>query len=166
MTFAELADRFIKECLKPAVYVHGRKVEGVRSVIPAKIAVEALKAHFGKKKIRSITHGDIKAFKSLRLKTPTKQDLARHKRALKTDPKAELQVTRTIAAVNRELAKMKRIFNWAVRHDFLLKSPFQSGEPLISNADEVHRQRVLSRAEEAKLLAAIDAEPGGECSIH
>lgn len=28
MTFAELADRFIAECLKPAIYVHGRKVEG------------------------------------------------------------------------------------------------------------------------------------------
>jgi integrase len=162
MTFGELADRFIHECLKPAVYVHGRKIEGVRSVIPAKVAVEALKTHFGKKKVRSITHGDIKAFKFLRLKTPTKQDLARHERALKTDPKAELQVTRTIAAVNRELAKMKRIFNWAIRHGFLLQSPFQSGEPLISSADEVHRQRILSREEEARLLAAIDAEPRRE----
>jgi integrase len=162
MTFGELADCFIQECLKPAVYVQGRKVEGVRSVIPARVTVKALKAHFGKKMIRSITHGDIKAFKSLRLKTPTKQDLARHERALKKDPKAELQVTRTIAAVNRELAKMKRIFNWAVRHNFLLKSPFQSGEPLISSADEIHRQRVLSREEEARLLAAIGAEPRRE----
>jgi integrase len=162
MTFDELADRFIQECLKPAVYVHGRKIEGVRSVIPAKIAVEALKAHFGKKRVRSITHGDIKAFKSLRLKTPTKQDLARHNRALETDITAEIQVTRTIAAVNRELAKMKRIFNWAIRQGFLLQSPFQSGEPLVSSADEVHRQRILSREEESRLLAAIDAEPRRE----
>ena len=88
MTFDELADRFIHECLKPAVYVHGRKVEGVRSVIPAKVAVHALKAHFGRKKVRSITHGDIKAYKVLRLKTPTMHDRARHKRALKTDPNA------------------------------------------------------------------------------
>jgi integrase len=159
MIFSELADRFIQECLKPAVYVQGRKVEGVRSVIPARVAVEALKAHFGKKNVRGITHGDIKAFKSLRLKTPTKQDLARYERALRTDPKAGLQVTRTIAAVNRELAKMKRIFNWAIQHGFLLKSPFQSGEPLVSSADEVHRQRIISREEESRLLAAVDAEP-------
>jgi integrase len=162
MVFGELADRFIQECLKPAVYIQGRKVEGVRSVIPARVTVEVLKAHFGKKKIRNITHADIKAFKSLRLKTPTKQDLARHKRALETDQKAELEVTRTIAAVNRELAKMKRIFNWAIRHRFILSSPFQSGESLVSSADEVHRQRVLSREEEARLLAAVDAEPRRE----
>jgi integrase len=159
MIFDELADRFIQECLQPAVYVQGRKVEGVRSVIPAKVAVNALKAHFGNKKIRSITHSDIKAFKALRLKTPTMHDHARHKRALKTDTKAQLQVTRTIAAVNRELDKMKRIFNWAIRKDWLLKSPFQSGEPIVSHADEVHRERVLSREEEARLLAAIDTEP-------
>lgn len=159
MNFAELADRFIAECLKPAVYVHGRKVEGVRSVIPARVAVEALKAYFGGKKVRAITHGDIKAYKALRLKTPTMHDRARHKRALKADPKAQLQVTRTIAAVNRELDKLKRIFNWAMRQGWLLKSPFQSGEPLISHADEVHRERVLSRDEESRLLAAIEAEP-------
>lgn len=159
MTFADLADRFIQECLKPAVYVQGRKVEGVRSVIPARVAVEALKAHFGKQKVRSITHGDIRAFKTLRLKTPTMHDRARHKRALKADPNAQLQVTRTIAAVNRELDKMKRIFNWAIRQGWLLKSPFQSGEPLVSHADEVYRERVLSREEEVRLLAAIDAEP-------
>lgn len=162
MTFDTLADRFIKEFLKPAVYVQGRKVEGVRSVIPARVAVESLKAHFGKTKIRSITHGDIKTYKALRLKTPTKQDYARHKRALKNDPDARLYVTRTIAAVNRELAKMRRIFNWATRQGWLLKSPFQCGEPLVSHADELHRERVLSREEETLLLAAIEAEPRRE----
>lgn len=162
MTFAELADFFTQECLKPAVYVQGRKIEGVRSVIPARVAVNALKAHFGKKKIRAITHGDIKAFKSLRLRTPTMHDRARHKRALKADPNAQLQVTRTIAAVNRELDKMKRLFNWAIRQGWLLKSPFQSGEPLVSHADELHRERVLSREEETRLLAAIEAEPKRE----
>jgi len=162
MTFDELADRFIETCLKPAVYVQGRKVEGVRSVIPAKAAIYALKVHFGNRKIRSITHGDIRTYKALRLKTPTMHDLARHKKALKKDSKAQLQVTRTIAAVNRELDKMKRIFNWAIRQSFLLKSPFQSGEPLVSHADEVHRERVLSREEETRLLAAIDVEPKRE----
>ena len=162
MTFAMLADRFIKEFLKPAVYVQGRKVEGVRSVIPAKVAVNALKAHFESWKIRSITHGDIKAYKAQRLKTPTPQDLARHKRALKKEPTAKLQTTRTIAAVNREIAKMRRIFNWAVRQGWCLKSPFQAGESLVSHADEIHRERILSREEETRLFAAIDAEPKRE----
>jgi integrase len=162
MTFGELADRFVQECLKPAVYVQGRKVEGVRSVIPARVAVDALKSHFGKQKVRSITHGDIRAYKALRLKTPTMHDRARHKRALMADSNAQLQVTRTIAAVNRELDKMKRIYNWGTRQGWILKSPFQSGEPLVSHADEVHRERVLSREEETRLLAAIEVEPKRE----
>jgi integrase len=159
MTFDELAGRFIQSCLKPAVYVNGRKVEGVRSVIPARLAVEALRAHFGVKKIRNITHADIRAYKSLRLRTPTKQDIARHKRELVKNPKAEIHVTRTIAAVNREVEKLRRMLRWAVGQEWLLKTPFQIGEPLASRADERARERILNRKEEARLLAAIDAEP-------
>lgn len=142
MTFDELADYFEQNYLKPAVYVDGRKVAGVRSVIPAKIAVQALRAYFGRKKVRSITYGDIRAFKEQRLQTKTM-----HGRQ------------RSIAAVNRELDKLRRIFNIAIQQGWLDKSPFHKGGSLISLADEKHRDRVLSRDEETRLLAAIDAEP-------
>jgi hypothetical protein len=39
MTFEELAVHFEQHYLKPAVYVDGRKVAGVRSLIPARVAL-------------------------------------------------------------------------------------------------------------------------------
>jgi hypothetical protein len=41
MTFLDLATYFEKEYLKPAEYVDGRKVAGVRSIVPAKANVKA-----------------------------------------------------------------------------------------------------------------------------
>src|SRR6266545_7057968 len=43
MTFFELATYFEKQYLKPAEYVDRRKVAGVRSIVPAKANVKALK---------------------------------------------------------------------------------------------------------------------------
>jgi integrase len=54
------------------------------------------------------------------------------------------------------------MFNLAVQQGWLAESPFKRGGTLISNADEVHRERVLSREEERRLLAAIVAEPRRE----
>jgi integrase len=142
MTFDELADFFETNYLKPAVYVNGRKVAGVRSVIPAKVAVQALRSYFGKKKVRSITHSDVCAYKSLRLQTPTMYNRQR-----------------SIATVNRELDKLRRIFNIAIQRGWLIKSPFHGGDSLISLADEKHRDRILTREEEFRLLAAVEAEP-------
>ncbi len=142
MTFDELADYFEQHYLKPAIYVDGRKVAGVRSLIPARAALQALREHFGRKRLRSITYGDIRAYKALRLQTKTMHDKQR-----------------SIASVNRELDKLRRMLNIAVQQGWLLKNPFKAGEPLISQADERQRERVLSRDEEIRLFAAIDAEP-------
>ena len=142
MTFEDLAAYFEKNHLQPAQYVDGRKVSGVRSLIPALAAVNALRAYFGARRLRSITFGDLDAYRAARLKTPTKHGKQR-----------------AIASVNRELSKARRMFNIAVQQGWLAVSPFKRGGTLISNADEVHRERVLSRAEETRLLAAIEAEP-------
>jgi hypothetical protein len=72
MTFLDLATYFEKQYLKPAEYVDGRKVAGVRSISPAMAAVKALKEHFGKRQLRGITHSDIRAFRAERLAKPTK----------------------------------------------------------------------------------------------
>jgi integrase len=157
MTFAELADYYTTNYLHPAVYVGERKVSGVRWRGEALAEVKPLISHFGKRKLRSITYGDIRAYKQQRLQTPTRSDLARHQHALRTNPKAELQTTRSIAAVNKELGKLRRMLNIAVREQWLPRNPFNNGESLISV--ETHRERVLSREEEARLLAAVDAEP-------
>ena len=139
MTFLDLATYFEKEYLKPAEYVDGRKVAGVRSIVPAKANVKALKDHFGMRLLRGITHSDIREFRMIRLVTKTK---------------AKKQ--RSIAAVNRELEKMRRLLNIAEREGWILRNPMRSGDPLISMADERKRERIVTREEELRLLAACE----------
>lgn len=154
MTFAELAEYFEKHYLKPAEYVDGRKIEGVRSLKPAKHVVGVLKKHFGKRRLGSITYGDIRSYRASRLKEPTRTDVANHKRELKKNSQAELSSTRSIAAVNRELSKLRRMLNIALREGWIRQNPFAAGEPLISLADERKRERILTREEERRLLDA------------
>jgi integrase len=139
MTFLDLATYFEKQYLKPAEYVEGRKVAGVRSISPAMAAVKALKDHFGMRQLRGITHSDIREFRAERLATKTKAGKQR-----------------TVAAVNRELEKLRRLLNIAEREGWILRNPMRSGDPLISVADERKRERILTREEEQRLLAACE----------
>lgn len=136
VTFAELVAHFEKHYLKPAEYVDGRKISGVRSLAPAQSAVNVLKARFGDRRLRSISFHDLRAFKQARLTEPT-----RHGKQ------------RKIATVNRELSKLRRMLNIAQREGWIAQNPFTNGECLISSADEVERQRILTREEEDRLLA-------------
>jgi integrase len=154
MTFADLASYFEKHYLKPAEYVDNRKVEGMRSIGPARAAVNALKAYFGKRRLQSIRYSDIRAYRAARLKEPTRGDVARHSREVKRNAKAQVKVTRTIATVNRELSKLRRMFNIAQREGWIRTNPFATGESLISLADERKRERILTREEERRLLEA------------
>lgn len=158
MTFADLVKHFETHYLKEAEYVEGRKIEGVRSLKPAQAAVNALKHYFGKRRLQSLSYGDIRSYRAARLKEPTRGDLARHKRALEHDRKAELEVTRTIATVNRELSKLRRMLNIAQREGWIKQNPFAAGESLISLADERKRERILTRDEERRLLDACTVQ--------
>lgn len=140
MTFAELADHYISNYLHEAVYVGERKVSGVRWRYKELAQVSPLIAYFGRRKIRSLTYGDLRAYKTARLNTPTSQNKQRG-----------------LPSVHRELSKLRRILNIAVREQWVSRSPFNNGESLISV--ETHRERVLTRDEDARLLAAIEAEP-------
>jgi integrase len=140
MTLADLAAHYITNYLHEAVYVGDKKVSGVRGVGPSVYAVTPLIAYFGGKKLKSITYGDLRTYRQHRFDTPTK-----HGRQ------------RSIAAVNKELSKLKRMLNIAVREQWLSRNPFDNGESLIIG--EVHRDRILSMEEEARLLAAIESKP-------
>jgi integrase len=139
MTFLDLATYFEKQYLKPAEYVDGRKVAGVRSISPAMAAVKALKEHFGKRQLRGITHSDIRDFRAERLAARTKAGKQR-----------------SVAAVNREPEKLRRLLNIAEREGWILRNPMLSGDPLISVADERKRERILTRDEELRLLSACE----------
>jgi integrase len=166
-TFAELADYYEKHYLKPAEYVEGRKVAGLRSLTSPKGQLQTARGYFGRRPLRSITYADIADFRSERLKTPTRGDLARYDEALKQYEKApkprhkveppELRVTRSIATANRDLALLRRMLNVAKREGWIISNPFNMGESLISVADEKKRERILTRPEESSLLGACNA---------
>jgi site-specific recombinase XerC len=138
-TFAELCDYFDKHYVKAAEYVDGCKVAGVRSLGTAKGQLKVLREYFGSSRLRSITHGDVRQFRAVRL-------------AQKTRTKTQ----RTIASVNRELSMLRRMLNVAQREGWVLRNPFAAGDSLISLADENKRERILTREEEVKLLAACE----------
>jgi integrase len=138
-TFAELCDYFEKHYVKAAEYVDGRKVAGVRSLGTAKGQLNVLRDYFGSCRLRSITHADVRQFREARLAQQTRT-----------------KTQRTIASVNRELSMLRRMLNVAQREGWILRGPFAAGDSLISMADENKRERILTREEEIKLLAACD----------
>jgi integrase len=139
MTFQQLAGFYKEHHLKPAEYVGGRKVSGHRSLHTAKYALPVFKEHFGKKRLRSITYGDLVRFRKERLNTPTI-----HKKA------------RSVSTVNRELEILRNMFNVAYREGWILRNPFTSGPPLILKSHENMRERILTLEEEERLLAACE----------
>ena len=137
LTFLDLADHYKKHHAVPAKYANGRKIEGLRSLANVKSILETLKGYFGKKRLRSITYGDIKRFKHDRLNTPTIHDKPR-----------------SVTSVHRDLAVLRNMLNVAYREGWILKNPFNAGPPLIHAAFEKKRERVISPQEEKRLLAA------------
>lgn len=164
MTFRQLAEVYEKVKLQPAEYKGDRKISGRRSYKAPQGYLKTLVQHFGAKRVKSISHADIEKFRLERLKTPI---LIKGKPTPKTanegGGKAERESSksaslqkkeRTIASVNRELEVMRAVMRFAVRSGWIIKSPFETGDTLISKADEVQRERVLSREEETRLLLA------------
>ncbi|HEV3470064.1 MAG TPA: site-specific integrase [Pyrinomonadaceae bacterium] len=137
VTFAQLAQTYREKKLVPAKIIEGRKVAGVKSIKPALCALEALINGFGKQRIKTITHSDIETYKLKRLDTPSKRG-----------------GQRSIASVNRELEMLRAMFRFALRQGWLMRNPFSMGDSLISKADEVRRERILSPDEERRLLDA------------
>lgn len=96
-----------------------------------------LRVYFGRHKLRVITHGDLKKFKSDRLKTKTVRG-----------------THRSITTVNRELEVMRRMLNIASRNGWIRQNPLDAGDTLIAPGDERKRERILTREEEVRLIAA------------
>jgi integrase len=134
--FSQLAQEYKRKKLIPAKYVGDRKVAGLKSHRTPLWILQTLTGHFGHRRIKSITHSDIEHYKLMRLDTPTNRG------------------QRQIAGVNRELEVLRAMFRFAIREGWLIRSPFEMGEPLVSKADEVRRERILSFEEEQRLLEA------------
>lgn len=137
MTFRQLAEVYSQRKLVPAEYQGETKVRGLRSYKQLLGHVKTLVEHFGGTRIQRITYSDLEDFRATRLQSTTKTG-----------------TTRSAAGVNRELSLMRVMLNFAKRQGWILKNPFDAGDPVIKPADEVKRERVLSFEEEDRLLLA------------
>jgi integrase len=161
MTFADLCKYYEPIYLIEAQYVDGRKVAGRRSLDTARQQFEQLRDYFGTTPLRSISYGSLLKLKSELLKAKTKR------KGDDGEPRR-----RSIATVNRYLQLLRQVLNVAVREGWLQRNPFNAGAPLITISDERKRKRVLSRAEESRLLAAcgerltIYKRRGKELTMH
>jgi integrase len=63
---------------------------------------------------------------------------------------------RSVATVNRYLAELRYITNWALSRRDITRSPFHKFGVRISTRDEVQRDRRVSEEEEARLLQACE----------
>ena len=137
LRFRDLAHIYEETKLIPPQYHGGRKIAGLSSWKTQRGTLKVLVGSFGNKTLKSITHADIERYKMKRLKTRTVRDNER-----------------TIASVNREMELMRALMRYAFRQGWIARSPFETGSPLISKADEIQRERTLTHEEEARLLAA------------
>jgi len=138
-TFADLCTYYEHRHLIEAEYHEGRKVAGLRAARSQRYLLVPLKVYFGRKRLRSLTYDDLRAFRLTRLKCPTRDGR-----------------TRSIASVNREMALLRRMLNVAQAEGWIIRNPFKAGESLISIADEKQRERILTPEEESRLLAACN----------
>ena len=139
-TFADLANWFESNDVIPAQYSGGRKIAGRRAVEDVRLILKFQREYFSTRDLRSISWADLDKYRRDRLVTPTRQGRER-----------------SIAAVNRELAVLRKMFGIAAREGWILSNPFLTGKGLIDTASERKRDRVLSADEERQLLAGCKA---------
>ncbi len=146
MTFADLAKhcKEVKYCA--AQYDEaGNKLVGVRDTTVYEAHFKHLKDFFGKMKLRNIKVAHLRGYRTLRLATKTKSD--KHL---------------NLATVNREMSTLRAALNEAVICEWLIVNPFNKaprGE-LISVADELQRETILTPAEEIRFWPPVRGRTG------
>lgn len=135
-SFQQLADWYETTHAIEPVYKEGHKVAGLRGRRTVLYRLRLLREYFGARNIRTITYGQIEAYKLHRLGQTTPR-----------------QTPLKLASVHRELCLLRLLLNLATREGWLKRNPFQGGNSLIVKAHERGRSRVLSLDEESRLLA-------------
>ncbi len=136
LIFRDFAERFQKTRLVSATYSNGVKISGRRSLASPKADLRVLLEFFGRMRLRSIKPTDLEQYKTHRLNGFTKRG-----------------TQRKLATVNRELALLRTMLNFAVQNDWLIQNPFNKVKGIISLSAKMERNRVLSFDEERRLLA-------------
>jgi len=114
-TFDQLANFYQKTYLIEPIYVDGAKVAGLRDWKGQRGLLTILRGYFGKRLLRSIKYSHIEAFKRETLAQPTRSG-----------------GQKSLARVHRILALLRSMMIVAEREDWIEKSPFTRGKPLIN----------------------------------
>lgn len=149
MTFADLAAICEKNFYQPAVIVEGRKIAGVRSYDTAQNQIATLTKFFGKRLIKSIATESLTDYKLWRLKNGSLNP------TVNKDGKKKIPVK--LSTINRELSTMRRMMRYAFGKGWILKDIFFNAK-VIEMSAEIERTRLLTYAEEVRLIASCQGE--------
>ena len=144
VTFQQLVKHAKDTHYVPAVYdEHGSKVKGVRGVTQAHHQLDKLVQFFGDKDIRKINFELLLEYKVARI----------------TGTKGLSKVS--LATVDRELSKARKLFNIALDKEWVLKTPFtkEASKELIQEAAETPSPaliRELTDEEAQRVMKALD----------
>lgn len=153
MTFAGLAERYRKAKVVDAIYDGDIKVAGMIAKRSADDEVKTLLQYWGAVLVQKITHSAIDVYRMQMLQTPT---VWRWREGDRIVEKSR-GTPRKMSSVNHLLRRLKAMLNFAKRNGWLVVNPFSQGDPLISDASEIPRNRA-ERPEELKIL--LDACSG------
>lgn len=141
MTFDLLADTCVKAFYKPALIIEGRKISGVRSIDPALSQIRVLRQFFGTRLIKQLTTESLADYRLWRLSSASQRTGTPVK----------------ISTINRELSVMRKMMRFALGKGWILKDIFFNAK-MIETSAEIERTRLLTTAEEERLLSACQGE--------
>lgn len=148
MTFERLADKCSELFYIRAVIVEGKKIEGVRSYATAQNYIKLLKGFFGKRRIGNLTTESLSEYRRWRLKNGSQRPEVL---------KSKSFVPVKLSTINRELSAMRRIMRYALSRGWITKDIFFNAKVIDTTAD-TERNRLLTKDEESRLLAACQGE--------
>lgn len=141
-TYRQLDRYFREHYVHAAKFVGGKKLSGFRQDISTvERYLDRALEFFGDRQLDAITYADLRQYK-LHIESMPKGNHGTGERS--------------ISDTNHHLKRVRRLFNIAIEQGWLDKSPFDKGGSLIIESFEVERTRIISPAEESRLLAACD----------
>ena len=144
VTFRQLVQHAKDNIYVPAVFdENGTRIKGVKSVKPAHYALDALLKFYGDKHIRKIDADALRDYKVARLTGTNKLSKVK------------------LSTVDRELSKLRKLFNVAVSKRWLVSSPFtkEVSNELIQEGDETPSAmsiRELTDDEAQRVMTALN----------
>lgn len=140
ITYRELDSFFRAEYVHSARFVGGKKISGFRQDIKSiQRYLDRALEFFSDRLIESISYADLRDYKKVITSVPTV-----HGRQ------------RSVSEINHHLKRLRRLFTVAVEQGWIAVNPFTRGGPLVIESFEAERTRIVSVAEEIRLLAACN----------